>query len=384
MTEAVDVITNDKMKTKATYVGAGINVIQTLLKISFGILGHSASLLADGLHSLSDLLSDFLVIVAVKLGSRKADHDHQYGHKRYETIATGILGISLFALGVGVAWHVMERLQNPEHLPVPDPMTLGIAVLSILINEWLFHYTRRVAIKTRSKLLLANAWHQRSDALTSIVVLLGVGAVMLGYPFADAIAAIVVALMLIKMGVSMTIESVKELIDTALSPELLADIANATKNINGVEDIHLLRTRKMGEDAYVDAHIVVDPRISVSEGHMISDIVRDTLVKHFDDVLDVLVHVDSEDDQSPGHKCTELTRVDVQCLLHKYLGSNKSTLEEFRIHYLDGQIEIELFFPLSLVEQNQALDSIKSQCKQLVENAPAISKTVLFFKLKED
>lgn len=384
MTEALDVSRNDRMKAKATYVGAGINVTQTLLKISFGILGHSASLLADGLHSFSDLLSDLLVIIAVRLGSRKADLDHPYGHKRYETIATGILGLSLFALGVAVAWHVLERIEHPEDLPVPDKWTLGIAALSILINEWLFHYTKRVAMQTRSKLLLANAWHQRSDALSSVVVLLGVGAVMLGYPLADAIAAIVVALMLVKMGCSMVIGSVKELIDTALPPELIAEIRTAILNINGVEDIHLLRTRKMGEDAYVDAHIVVDPRISVSEGHMIADVVRDNLIKRFDDVLDVLVHVDAEDDQSMEISPRVLSRSDVQTILGEYLGENFSLIKDLRIHYLDGHIELELIFPFALTEQADQMNSIKMQCKQITENTEIISTIFLFLKLDED
>ncbi|MFI3220766.1 MAG: cation diffusion facilitator family transporter, partial [Methylococcales bacterium] len=290
MAEISEIERDRKLKAKASYVGAAINISQTLLKIGFGMLWQSSALIADGIHSLSDLLSDFLVIVAVRMGSREADHEHPYGHRRFETIATIILGLSLIIIGGGIAWSVMKRMEQPEHLSTPDVMSLGIVAISILVNEWLYHYTKRIAKTTRSKLLLANAWHQRSDAISSVVVLFGIGAVLLGYPLADAIAAIVVALMVVKIGLSQLIVSIKELVDTSLPPHLLAEIRAAILAIEGVEGIHLLRSRQMGEDALLDAHVIVDPRITVSEGHNISEAVRDELVSRFDDVMDVLVH----------------------------------------------------------------------------------------------
>jgi cation diffusion facilitator family transporter len=165
MAEILDTAGIDKLKARACYVGAAVNVFQTLIKIGFGILGQSAALIADGIHSLSDLLSDLLVIIAVRLGSREADYEHPYGHRRFETIATVILGVSLIAIGGAIAWSVMNRMANPENLPVPNLMSLGIAAVSILVNEWLYHYTKRIAKKTRSKLLLANAWPQRSGGV---------------------------------------------------------------------------------------------------------------------------------------------------------------------------------------------------------------------------
>ncbi len=206
MAEVSDAVKMDKLKARASYVGAAVNVLQMLIKIGFGILGQSAALIADGIHSLSDLLSDLLVIIAVRLGSREADHDHPYGHRRFETIATVILGGSLIAVGGAIVWSVMERMADPEHLPVPNVLSMGVAALSILINEWLYQYTKRIAKTTRSKLLLANAWHQRSDAISSLVVLFGIGAVMMGYPLADGIAAVVVALMVAKIGLNLVFE----------------------------------------------------------------------------------------------------------------------------------------------------------------------------------
>lgn len=369
-----------KLKARASYVGAAINVSQTALKIGFGVLWQSSALIADGVHSLSDLLSDFLVIVAVRLGSREADHEHPYGHRRFETIATVILGVSLLVIGGGIAWSVMKRMEQPEHLATPDVMSLGVVVVSILVNEWLYHYTKRIAKVTRSKLLLANAWHQRSDAISSVVVLFGIGAVLLGYPLADAIAAIVVALMVVKIGANLIMQGIKELVDTALPPRKLSEIRAVILAIEGVEGIHLLRSRQMGEDALIDAHIIVDPRITVSEGHSISDAVRDELISRFDDVMDVLVHVDAENDEGLFEK-SPLCRRDVKLLLDDYLADIKPLIEDFKIHYLDGQIEIEIIFPFALSQQTEQLAQLKTQCERMTTDVERIDNVLVFFKI---
>ncbi|MDP3839514.1 MAG: cation diffusion facilitator family transporter [Methylococcales bacterium] len=369
-----------KLKARASYVGAAINVSQTALKIGFGVLWQSSALIADGVHSLSDLLSDFLVIVAVRLGSREADHQHPYGHRRFETIATVILGLSLLVIGGGIAWSVMKRMEQPEHLATPDVMSLGVVVVSILVNEWLYHYTKRIAKVTRSKLLLANAWHQRSDAISSVVVLFGIGAVLLGYPLADAIAAIVVALMVVKIGANLIMQGIKELVDTALPPRKLSEIRAVILAIEGVEGIHLLRSRQMGEDALIDAHIIVDPRITVSEGHSISDAVRDELISRFDDVMDVLVHVDAENDEGLFEK-SPLCRRDVKLLLDDYLADIKPLIEDFKIHYLDGQIEIEVILPFALSQQTEQLAQLKTQCERMTTDVERIDNVLIFFKI---
>ncbi len=372
-----------KLKARASYVGGAVNVLQTAIKITFGILGHSAALLADGIHSLSDLLSDLLVIVAVRFGSREADGDHPYGHRRFETIATVILGMSLLAISTLIVWHVMGHINQPETLPVPDPLVLGISVLSIAINEWLFHYTKAIAKKTRSKLLLANAWHQRSDALSSLVVLFGVCGVLLGYPYADIIAASVVALMVGKMGLGLIGDSIKELVDTALPSALVAEIRAAIMLVDGVKGIHLLRTRQMGEDAYIDAHIVVDSRISVSEGHCIGDAVRDALINRFDDIIDVLVHVDPEDDEDLPGAPMPLSRQEVHGLLAVYFADNNSHIEDFRIHYLDGKLELEILLPFAFSQSGEQLALFKQQCQMLKTEVSHIDDIWLFFITNE-
>ncbi len=384
MTELSEASRIKKLKAKASYVGAAVNVLQAAIKISFGILGQSAALIADGIHSLSDLLSDLLVIIAVRLGSREADREHPYGHRRFETIATVLLGVSLIAIGIGISWSVIERMNNPESLPTPKPLGLAIAATSIVINEWLYHYTKTIAKKTRSKLLMANAWHQRSDAISSVVVLFGIGAVMLGYPLADAIAAILVALMVAKIGLNLVLNSIKELVDTSLPPKLLNEIRSTIMGIDGVEGIHLLRSRQMGEDALIDAHIIVDPRITVSEGHTISDIVRDELISCFDDVIDVLVHVDPEDDEALYESNKPLTRIEVQIILNEYLAIVKPAIDDFRIHYLNGQIEVEVILPFALSTEPELLATLSKQCQLIKLNINKINNVILFFKHNED
>ncbi|MFZ2451538.1 MAG: cation diffusion facilitator family transporter [Methylovulum miyakonense] len=381
MAEIMGSAAADKLKKRASLVGAAINVLQTLIKLTFGIVGQSAALLADGIHSLSDLLSDLLVIVAVRFGSREADGDHPYGHRRFETIATVILGVSLIGIGAAIIWHILERVHHPDTLPIPEMNTLGIAAVSILLNEWLYHYTKRIAKATRSKLLMANAWHQRSDALSSLVVLCGIIGVLQGYPFADAIAAAVVALMVAKIGINLVFDSIKELVDTSLPPSLVTEIHKVILGVEGVQGIHLLRTRRMGEDAYIDAHIVVDPRITVSEGHCIGDAVRDRLISRFDDVLDVLVHVDPEDDQDFIANDPPLSRVMVQQLLDKYLSGLDATVAEFRIHYLDKHIEVEIILPFAVVGQAEQLVLLEKQCRLLQANVQQLHNIEVFFKL---
>jgi len=380
MTEIYDARQIAKLKNRVTLVGALVNVFLTIIKIGFGIVGQSAALIADGVHSLSDLASDMLVLVAVKLGAREADHDHPYGHRRFETIATVILGLGLVAIAVGIAWDVFERVLSPERMLIPQASALGIAAISILANEWLYQYTKRVAVLTRSKLLMANAWHHRSDAISSIVVLIGVAGSLLGYVWADAAAAVLVAIMVAKIGINLVSDSIKELVDTGLPEVLVEEIRSEIIAIEGVKNIHLLRTRLMGEDALVDAHIVVNSRITVSEGHMIADVVRDVLIEKFDDVQDVLVHVDPESDEYKQDHAGRLLRDDVDKYLKEYLAENYPLIDSFRIHYLKGRVELEVVLPHTMFSLSQQVGTIKKRCMVLEQEVDEISSVVVFFK----
>lgn len=382
MAEAYNADEVAKLKAHVTYVAAWINVFLTIIKIVVGIIGQSAALIADGIHSLSDLASDVLVIMAIKLGAREADYDHPYGHKRFETLATVVLGIALIVIAGGIAWDVTERMQNPETLLVPGFEALGIAFISILANEWLYHYTKRVGKQTRSKLLIANAWHHRSDAISSVIVLFGIVAVLVGYPFADAVAAVIVALMVGKIGLRLVLESIKELVDTSVSETLIQDIRREIKSTHGVHSIHLLRTRQMGEDAYVDAHIVVDPKISVSEGHMIGDKVRANLIDKFDDIVDVLVHIDPEDDEFKQKSNSMLPRQKLLEMLKNHFGEELyERIEAVNIHYLNDSIEIEVIVPQLFLPDEAQVTYLKQQCYAMTHAIDSIVKVHLFLKV---
>ncbi|MBT8117843.1 MAG: cation diffusion facilitator family transporter, partial [Gammaproteobacteria bacterium] len=267
-----------------TLVGAAVDLLLGVAKILIGMVAGSQALIADGVHSLSDLATDFLVLFAAKHAHREADEEHPYGHGRIETVATVVLGVALIIVAIGITIDAVRRLMSPDLLLDPGMAALLVALLSVAAKEIIYRYTARVAKRLRSKMLLANAWHSRTDAISSIVVVIGVGGAMAGYPYLDAVAAIAVALMIAKIGWDLLWESLRELIDTALEPEQVEEIRKSILKVDGVRDCHMLRTRVSGSHSLVDVHIIVDPLLSVSEGHQIGERVRLRL-------LDDLEHV---------------------------------------------------------------------------------------------
>jgi cation diffusion facilitator family transporter len=309
-------------------------------------MAQSQALVADGIHSLSDLLSDALVYWAAHHAHHGPDEKHPYGHGRFETAATLGLGALLILVGAGIAWDAIDRLFTPERLTMPGMLALVVATASILSKELLYHYTVRVARQVHSEMLKANAWHHRSDAVSSIVVLVGVGGTMAGLPYLDAIAAVGVALMVAKIGWELGQTAFHELVDAGLEEERLEKIRDTIRAIGGVEDIHMLRTRRMGGQASVDVHVLVEPKISVSEGHMISQTVIETLQDEFQEVSDVTVHIDPEDDEvaAPCHglplRKEALSLLDEAWRDIAEFQQNRQVI----LHYLDGRIDVDLYF----------------------------------------
>jgi cation diffusion facilitator family transporter len=333
---------------KVTIVGALVNLLLSFVKIIGGYFGQSAALVADGIHSLSDLLSDVMVMFAIKHGSQPADEEHPYGHARIETVATVILGAILAMVAVGIAWDAVERVMHRDTLVVPKMIVILIAILSIISNEWLYQYTLRIARQVNSGLLEANAWHHRSDAISSIVVLVGVVGAVIGVLVLDAVAAIVVALMILKIAWDLISSSFKELVDTAVDEETLEEIRKVISNVDGVVNLHLLRTRQMGPSVLVDAHIQVNPRLSVSEGHQIADTVHAKLIKGVESVQDVTIHIDPEDDeQGPVNQHLPL-RSDLMEMLEEDMSTlpEAQNINDIVLHYLDGKVEVEILLPL--------------------------------------
>ena len=326
---------------KVTLIGALINALLGLAKLIGGYCFHSHALIADGIHSFSDLLTDIMVLFASKYGSNDADESHPYGHQRIETAGTLLLSLVLSLAGFGIAWDALSELLRVDTTS-PGWLTLPIICLSILSNEGLFHYTLSIGKRINSSLIIANAWHHRSDAASSLVVLIGLLGTLAGFSYLDAVAAVIVGLMIIKMGWSTGWSSVRELIDTSVSVELLSQIKQVIKNTHGVEKIHQLRSRSMGNDVLIDVHIMVAPRISVSEGHYIAQHVHQAIMNQITSVKDVIVHVDHEDDEtcSPSLQLPSRKVIEEQVL--NTIQLDLPQILFWNVHYLDGTLSIDI------------------------------------------
>lgn len=360
----------DQAMRNTSVVGAVVNLVLTVVKVVFGIIGQSHALIADGVHSLADLSTDLMVWFAAKYSNQPADKEHPYGHARIETAFTVALGVVLIITAIGIVFDSAQRLLNPETLLQPTPIVLLIAAISILANEGLYQYTIRAAKQFNSGLLKANAWHHRSDAISSIVVLVGVAGSLMGLPYLDAFAAVGVALMIGHIGWTQAWSSLRELVDTGMEPKTAAALKRIIGNVEGVRGVHMLRSRRMGGMYLIDVHIVVDERLSVSEGHKISEYVRLKLIASHEDISNALVHIDPEDD-SLAVLCADLPlRREVLADLRRVWAEvlDASELDRAVLHYLNGQVHVDL------VRSMQAADAQAQQFNQhLQEKVKALN-----------
>ncbi len=372
---------NYRDKRRVTIIGAVVNLVLAIAKVVFGVLGQSQALIADGLHSLSDLASDAMVLIAAKYGSQEADVEHPYGHARFETVATVGLGLLLIVVAIGIIVDATARLFSPETLLHPGPVALAVAVLSIASKESLYHYTLHVAKRLRSSLLRANAWHHRSDAISSIVVFVGIAGTMAGLPYLDAIGAIGVSLMIGKIGWELGWGGIRELVDTGVSADELQAIKGTIQSVKGVESHHMLRTRRMGDDVLVEVHIVVGPQVTVSEGHMISDMVRASLKAKHENISDVMVHIDPEDDTTESLTENLPLREEVLDRLNECWQSLQAaqSLEKVNLHYLEGKIDVEVVLPLSLVNDLQHARNIAKEFSHKTRGQQDIGDVRVYF-----
>lgn len=357
---------------KSTWVSILINLFLSIFQVVAGFFGKSQSLMADGLHSFADLLSDVLVLFANRHGNKHADADHPYGHARIETAASLILGVSLAALGVGLLIATGMRLQHPELIHTVHPYTLWVAVIALAAKEGMFRYMLAVAKRVRSQMLVANAWHARSDAASSLVVIIGIIGNLLGYTFLDLVAAGVVGVMIAYMGIQFARDALLELVDTGLDEAAVRAIRNTLKAVPGVLGLHELRTRKMADNALVDAHIIVDPRISVSEGHYIAEAARSAVLKQHD-VMDVMVHIDPEDDLRAKPNAHLPQRHLVLAHLYKRLGYELPATTTIVLHYLDGKVEADF-----LLDADLDLAGLREQCAAITADDPYFRRITLY------
>ena len=281
--------------SRSTWVSVGVNVVLATTQIVVGVLSKSQALIADGIHSLSDLVSDFVVLFASHHSRKDADQDHPYGHQRFETAASLALGLILLAVGAGMVWSALGKLETPDAIGKVHASALWVALAAIACKELLFRYMLRVAKAVKSSMLVANAWHARSDAASSLVVSIGLIGNLMGYPLLDPIAALIVGFMVGRMGWSFAWDAMHDLTDRAVDEAEVQAIRDTLTATPGVAGVHDIRTRKMGDMIVVDVHLEVDATLTVEAGHNIAVAARQAVMQRHR-VLNMMTHVD------PAHR----------------------------------------------------------------------------------
>ncbi len=370
-----------KISKRVTVVGALINILLSALKVFFGFAAHSHALIVDGIHSLSDLLSDAMVWFASHHAQHGPDEKHPYGHGRFETGATLGLGIILILIASGIVWDSAVRLFSPERLMHPGLLALVVAILSVLTKEGLYHYTMVASRRIGSKMLQANAWHHRSDAISSIVVVIGIGGTMAGLPYLDTVAAVIVGVMIARVGWDLGSSAFEELVDVGLGHERLALVKEIIHSVDGVESIHMLRTRSIGGEIVADVHVLVAPWLSVTEGHMISQAVMDRLLGEVDEISDVTVHVDPEDDEAgPPTQDLPLRQQATEKLDRCWSAIPEAQeIQQTILHYQDGKIDIDLYFPLNCYEGKEELHDLRSRLHEQLKGEKEFRNLKIYF-----
>lgn len=286
--------------SKVTLVGVVVNTLLILLKLATGIFGSSQALIADAVHSISDLFTDAVVLIGIKISNKPPDKTHHFGHARIETLASTIVGIALIgtALYLGIAASLTIYRHTDYH---PTTLALFGAVMSIVLKETLYHYTIRTGRRIKSQLIVANAWHHRSDALSSVAVLIGVSGALLNpsWHILDAFAALLVSFFIVKVGLEILRDALREFTDTAPKPEIIGKIKQCALSVDGVVDTHDLKVRTSGGQYQMEIHIVVDGQLTVLEGHKIAKAVEGCLVEDVGNFGSITIHVDPEIDARP-------------------------------------------------------------------------------------
>ena len=333
-----------------TLLAIFIDILLILLQFGFGIIGHSQALIAEALHTSSDLIVSGMTLVAAKYSTKPPDSEHPYGHGRFETLVTVAIGGLLLLVAISLLINSKERLLNPESMLKPANVTLIIAVLSFIIAELLYQYTMYVAKQINSPMLRANAWHHRSDAISSIVAFVGIAGSIAGILWLDIVATIGISLMIAYVGFLLSFTGISKLVDTGLNAEQRVEINKIIKSVEGVQAWQQLRTRWHGVNILVDVHVVVAPKISVSEGYKIAEAVRINLINKIAKINDVVVHIvpDSKEPVVVNLPFrNEITMRLRQCWQHLEI---VETIEQITLHYLAGELVVDVNLPLSIVQ----------------------------------
>jgi cation diffusion facilitator family transporter len=363
--------------TKVTLVGMWLDITLAIGKIIGGLLGNSFALVTDGIHSLTDAISDIFVIVIARIGQSAPDDEHPWGHGKFETVGTIAMGMLFFTTAGILIYDSIQKLTDVAPTSTPAISTVVIALISILSKEWIYRYTMNVANKLNSSLLRANAWHSRSDAFSSVAVLVGIIGAMLGYPWMDTLAVIVVALIIAKIGWELCTEALRELVDTQVPKHRRDQIEAEILSVAGITGINSLRSRLSGGKIILELSLRVDPHIEVSEGHTIGECVSRALTGQFSDIADVIYHIDpdtaffraSPTDLPNRQKVLNLLKQQWQDLL------SDEEIETVVLHYSDHGIAVNL-----ILKADELPASLAAELRQSIASLDYVASFKVFTK----
>ena len=351
----MDELSAKKEAARVTLVGMWLDLLLGALKVVGGLATASFALVSDGIHSLTDAASDVFVLVVSHFAHDAPDQEHPYGHGRFEAIGTVIMGMLFFAIAAVLLYDSFLRLRSGTALPVPGWGGILIAGFSVASKEWIYHYTMGTARRLNSSLLRANAWHSRTDAISSIAVMIGILGAQQGYPWLDVLAAMFVAIIIAKIGWELCFDSLKELVDTAIPEDQQIRIKDAIMEIPGVHRVTSLRSRQSGGKVLLEAQIQVDPRISVSEGHQLGEACTRSVRDKFRNISDVVVHIDAESHHPEENNQLPLRHeIVAQITEHWQHLLDDSAIKNIELHYLGSGIEVDLYLASHEVDENTA------------------------------
>ncbi|WP_372738889.1 cation diffusion facilitator family transporter [Neptunomonas sp.] len=372
----------NKEAQKVTVIGAILDMLLGFAKIIIGTAANSNALIADGIHSFSDLLTDFMVVIIFHFSHDEPDDEHPWGHARFETIGTVFLGCVLIAVAGAMAFESISEFWTSSTIPTPGWPALVVALLSILSKEWIFRYTLAAGKRLKSDLLIANAWHSRTDAFSSIVVLFGILGAMAGYAWLDILAAVIVAAFVGKIGWDLTWNSIKELVDTALPEERVKELQEVVEEVNGIINVHHFKSRNMGSKSLLEMHIQVAPYCSASEGHWIGDAAVIKLLQRFDDIGHVIFHIDTYDDAEESYCRVLPLREEIEEAIAEHLHRYAPDIKDYHVtlHYLHDLIEIELKFDPKNIESlgDYSASALSEQMNESMQSLPWFSKLTIW------
>mmetsp|Transcript_14718 Transcript_14718/g.33797 ORF Transcript_14718/g.33797 Transcript_14718/m.33797 type:complete len:548 (-) Transcript_14718:184-1827(-) len=383
---------NHREALNVTYLGLGKNIILCVGKGVFGVTANSSALIADAIHSLSDMVADLVALATLKVAHLPADKKYPYGHGKFESIGALCVSSMLVAAGGGLAYHSIELLQAIEGAAVPTAAALWISLAAIGLNEALFHITLRAGNRARSQTVIANAWHHRSDALSSVVAMVGIGAAMSGYPIMDPIAAGVVGLMIAKTGGEMVVQSVRELTD-ANEEDFIEALAETIGTVPGVARIQAVRHRRMGPYHIVDAQIEVQCELSVSAASQVADSARAAVKREMPEVTEMIVHIspayqDNSSVRGGGRKGLEFHRPheEIETDVRRVVATipDVKGVAHVLVHYIGGRIQVRCEIVLDDQLQIRQANSIARHVRKVIERElPDVSHADIHLELED-